>query len=190
MNIYDFDNTIYNGDTNRDIIVYSIKRHPINVIISLIKSKKLYKKYKKGLIEFKDVKEVMLSFLFKINNLDEYLDKFVDKHLKNIKYWYYNQQKNDDVIISASYEIWIKKFCDRLGIKNVIATKTDDNGKIIGKNLKGEEKVIEFKKQFNNEVVECAYSDAKIDLPMLGLAKKSYVVKGNKIIPYTKNYKF
>ena len=57
-------------------------------------------------------------------------------------------------------------------------------------NLKGEEKVIEFKKQFNNEVVECAYSDAKIDLPMLGLAKKPYVVKGNKIIPYTKNYKF
>ncbi len=190
MNLYDFDNTIYRGDTNNDIIIYSIKRHPINVIISLIKSKRLYRKYKRGLIEFKDVKEVLLSFLFKINNLDAYLDKFVDKHLKNIKPWYYDQKKDNDVIISASYEIWIKKFCDKLGIKYFIATKTDSNGKIVGKNCKGDEKVIEFRKLFPNEKVECAYSDAKIDIPMFNIAKKAYVVKGDKLIPYTSSYKF
>ena len=93
MNIYDFDNTIYRGDTNSDLIKYSFLRHPFNVSCSLIKSSFLYRKYKRKEIPFKDVKEVMLSFLYKIDNLDEYLDKFVESHMHNIKKWYLDQKK-------------------------------------------------------------------------------------------------
>ena len=35
-----------------------------------------------------------------------------------------------------------------------------------------------------------AYSDSKSDLPMLNLAKKAYIVKGEELILYDKNYKF
>ena len=28
MNVYDFDDTIYNGDTNKDLIKYSLKKYP------------------------------------------------------------------------------------------------------------------------------------------------------------------
>ncbi len=190
MNIYDFDNTIYNGDTNTDIIKYSFIRHPFSVSESLIKTAFLYRKYKRKEIPFQNVKEVMLSFLFKIKDLDCYLETFVSKHMNKIKPWYYEKQKENDTIISASYEIWISKFCRNLNIKNVIATKTNKEGKIIGKNCKGEEKIKAFKKLFPNIKVDNAYSDSHVDIPMLEYSKKSYVVEGNDLIPYKKDYKF
>ncbi len=190
MNIYDFDNTIYKGDTNTDLIKYSFLRHPFIVSSSLIRSSILYKKYKRKEIPFKDVKEEMLDFLFKINNRDKYLDKFVDKHMHKIKKWYLNQKREDDTIMSASYEIWISKFCKKLNIKNIIATKTDEYGKIIGNNCKGAEKIKIFKELYPSVKVENAYSDSHVDIPMLEYAKHGYVVEDNDLIPYKKNYNF
>ena len=66
MNIYDFDDTIYDGDTNRDIILYGFKKHPFLVMKALKKAKDLEKEYKRGMVEFERVKETMLSFIFKI----------------------------------------------------------------------------------------------------------------------------
>ena len=57
MNIYDFDDTIYNGDTNRDILMYGFKKHPFLVLKALKKAKKLQNDYKRGVIEFERVKE-------------------------------------------------------------------------------------------------------------------------------------
>lgn len=190
MNIYDFDNTIYDGDTNKDLIFYSIKRYPIKVLKSIFRAKKIWCKYKNDKIPFSKVKESLLSFLFQIDNVDEYLDIFVDKNLNKIKTWYLNSKKENDIIISASYEIWISKFCKKLGIKYFIATKTDKNGKIIGNNCKGIEKINRLKKEFPDYKINCAYSDSKSDIPMLEYAKKSYVVDKDNLIPYKKGIKF
>lgn len=190
MNIYDFDNTIYNGDTNRDILLYSFKKHPFKVIKALKKTKKLERDYKRGLITFERVKEAMLSFLFEIDDLDGYIEKFVNSHMKNIKPWYLSRKTDYDIVISASYELWIIPFCKKLGIRYVLATKTDKEGHIIGKNCKGEEKVKRLASTIPNAQIVTSYSDSESDLPILNLAKAAYVVEGNKLIPYTKGYKF
>ena len=185
MNIYDFDNTIYNGNTNVDLILYSLVRHPFKVSKSLILTLPLFIGYKLKKVTFIKLKETMLSFLFKINNLDEYLDCFVDKKMKNIKKWYLDNKKDNDTVMSASCEIWIIKFCNKLNIKNVISTKTDKNGKIIGKNCKSEEKIRRFKEMFNDIRVDNAYSDSiKEDKPMFDIAKHAYIVKKNELIKY------
>lgn len=190
MNIYDFDNTIYKGDTNKDILLYSFKKHPFKVIKALKKTKKLERDYKRGLITFERVKEAMLSFLFEIDDLDGYIEKFVSSHMKNIKPWYLSRKNDYDIVISASYELWIIPFCKRLGIRYVLATKTDKEGHIIGKNCKGEEKVKRLASTIPNAQIVTSYSDSESDLPILNLAKTAYVVEGNKLIPYTKGYKF
>lgn len=190
MNIYDFDNTIYNGDTNKDILLYSFKKHPFKVIKALNKTKKLERDYKRGLITFERVKEAMLSFLFEIDDLNGYIEKFVSSHMKNIKPWYLSRKTDYDIVISASYELWIIPFCKKLGIKYVLATKTDKDGHIIGKNCKGEEKVKRLASTIPNAQIITSYSDSESDLPILNLAKTAYVVEGNKLIPYTKGYKF
>lgn len=190
MNIYDFDDTIYNGDTNRDILMYGFKKHPFLVLKALKKAKKLQKDYKRGVIEFERVKEAMLSFIFKIKNYPKFINDFVDSHMKNIKPWYLNRRTQNDIIISASYELWIMQFCKRLGIRYVIATKTDSDGRIIGKNCKGAEKLKRLASIIPNAVIVSAYSDSSCDIPILESARTAYVVEGNKLITYTKGYKF
>lgn len=190
MNIYDFDNTIYNGDTNKDIILYSLRKHPFKVINALLKANKLNKEYKKGLIPFERVKETMLSFLFKIKDTDKYIDGFVDSHIKNIKPWYLSKKDDKDIIISASYELWIVPFCKKLGIKYVIGTKTNNDGTIKGKNCKGKEKLIRLAEAIPNAVIINSYSDSESDLPILEVAQNAFVVEGNNLIPYKKGYIF
>ena len=43
MYIYDFDDTIYDGDTNKDIIKYGLKKHFKLTVQALLKAKKLNK---------------------------------------------------------------------------------------------------------------------------------------------------
>lgn len=190
MNIYDFDDTIYSGDSFIDILKYSIIRHPIITSKSIFAGIKNLRKCKKGEVPFETVKESLLSFLFKINNREKYINTFVNKKIHKIKKWYKENKKDDDIIITASYELWIKPFCDRLGIKNVIATRTDEKGKIIGKNCKREEKINRLNKEFPNAVIKNAYSDSASDIPMFKVAEKGFVVEGEILVEYCENYNF
>ena len=190
MNIYDFDNTIYDGDSNKDIIKYAFKKYPGLVFKTLRKTKKINRNYKRGLVEFERVKETMLSFIFQIENYPKFINDFVDSHMKKIKPWYMARKTENDVIISASYELWIGVFASRLGVKNVIATRTDAEGKILGRNCKGEEKLIRLYEILPAAQVASAYSDDESDVPLLNIAARAYVIKGNKMSTYFKGYKF
>lgn len=187
MNIYDFDDTIFAGDSSVKFIGYSLTKHPFLVLWSFVKGVKegikyLFKKSNFGLI-----KSEIFSFVKDIKNLDEYMNDYVLKHQKYIKNFYLEQKKDDDVVISASFDFIVRPFCESLGIKHIICTNFDTNkGKIVGKNCKGKEKIVRFKKEFKNPKVQEAYSDSLSDVPMFEIAKKAYVVKGDQLIPYEK----
>lgn len=188
MNIYDFDNTIFKGDSSIKFIKYSLLRHPFIVIPSMFKSLWECIKYVFHKSDFNKIKSSMFSFVRKIKNIDEYLDIYVDKKMKYIKKFYYENQKDDDVIISATYDFIIKRFCKRLNIKYFIASKYDiKNGINIGNNCKGEEKVKRFYEMFKSPIVNEAYSDSNSDLPMLKLAKTAYLVQDDKLIKLNLN---
>lgn len=190
MNIYDFDGTIYDGDSCKDIVKFGLKKHFKITIESVKKAKKLNKDYKRGLVEFEKVKEELLSFIFKIPNYPKFVNDFVTTHMKNIKPWYMSRKTANDVIVSASYELWVNLFSRNLGVKYVIATKTDLEGKIIGRNCKGDEKVRRIREIFPNAIISCAYSDSSTDIPLLNLGSTAYVVEGKKLITYKRGYKF
>ena len=187
MNIYDFDDTIFEGDSSVEFIKYSLFKHPFRLIWCFIKAikeviKYLFKKSNIGLI-----KSELFSFVKYIDNLDEYMEDYVLKYQKNIKKFYLEQQKDNDVVISASFDFIVRPFCKKLGIKEVIATEYDTKkGCIIGKNCKGKEKIVRFNKVFKNPKVNEAYSDSLSDIPMFEIAKKGFLVKGEELIPYEK----
>lgn len=184
MYLFDFDNTIYDGDSSFDLVLYSLVRHPFIVLCSMFKSIYVFILCMFRIKSFKFVKESAFSFLYKINDLDSYIESFVFKHNYKIKNWYISRDKSKDVIISASYDLWIKPFCKSIGVNNVICTNVNKYGNIIGNNCKGEEKVILFKKLYKNVKVIEAYSDSYSDKPMLDLADRGYIVKKNNIILY------
>ena len=77
MNIYDFDDTIFSGDSSVKFVGYSLVRHPFLVFWSFIKAikesiKLLFKKSNFGLI-----KSEIFSFVKSIKNLDEYMSNYV-----------------------------------------------------------------------------------------------------------------
>lgn len=187
MNIYDFDNTIFSGDSSVKFIKYSFCKHPFLVIWSVIKCIKECIKYILKKSDFGLIKSELFSFVKHIDNLDEYMNQYVLKHQKYIKTFYLEQKKDDDVVISASFEFIVKPFCDKLGIKTVIATKYDTKkGCIIGKNCKGKEKIVRFNKIFKDYHVNEAYSDSFSDIPMFEIADKAFLVKEEELIPYEK----
>ncbi len=185
MNLYDFDNTIYDGDSSVDFIKYSLLRHPWLVLFAIFKAFKELIKYPFHKSNLGLIKSELFSFVRYIENFDEYINNYVLKKIKNIKKFYLDNQQPDDVVISASFDFIIIPFCQKLGIKNVIATLFDvKKGHIIGDNCKGNEKVKRFKKVYKNVNVEEAYSDSLSDVPMLQLAKRAYLVKGEEVNLY------
>ena len=185
MNIYDFDNTIFKGDSSVKFIKYSLLKHPLKVSWALIKSLKEVFKFWFKKSNVGNIKSVMFSFVKSIDNLDEYMENFVLKYQKNIKKFYLEQKKDNDVVISASFLFIVQPFCEKLGIKHVIATNYDcKKGIIIGNNCKGEEKIVRFKEHFNINDVNEAYSDSLTDIPMFEIAKKAYLVKDDELIIY------
>ena len=190
LNVYDFDDTIYDGDSCRDIVKYGLRKHPFITLRALRKANALNKEYEKGLVSFDKVKETLLSFIFEIRNYPKFINKFVSSHMKKIKPFYNSRKTEHDLIASASYELWISIFARNLGVKYVIATKTDTDGHIAGPNCKGEEKARKIKQLFPNAKIASAYSDSSVDIPILELASVAYVVEGNKLITYKRGYEF
>lgn len=180
MNVYDFDKTIYNGDSTAHFYLFSLKNHPsiIKFLPSLLKAVMRFYALKKG--SKTEMKQTMYRFLTKINpEID--INKFWDTHEKNIKKWYLKQQAEDDLIISASPEFLLKPICGRLKIKNLIASQVDVNtGHYTGINCNGEEKVRLFNKLYGGEIDEF-YSDSHGDDPLAGISKKAFMVKKDKI---------
>lgn len=191
MNLYDFDGTIYDGESNKDLIMFAIKKHHLKLVIkALKKAKKLNRDYENNLINFENVKEAMLSFIFEIENYPQFINEFVDAHMKKIKPWYLSRKTENDIIVSASCDLWINVFARRLGIKNTICTKINSEGYIQGRNCKGDEKVRRIQQVLPNVQIISAFGDSEEDKYMLELAQTGYVVEGNKLKPYFRGYKF
>lgn len=181
MNVYDFDGTIYNGDSTADFYLYSLKNH-LSIIKYFPKLTAAFTKYyilKKGTKT--QFKETMYMFLNSCNAAVEVTD-FWKAHAKKIKTWYLEQKKEDDVIISASPVFLLGPICKELNIKHLIASRVDSKtGKYNGENCHGEEKVKLFYLQFPNAAIENFYSDSYHDTPLAKIAQNSFLVKGDKI---------
>lgn len=180
MNVYDFDNTIYDGDSTLDFYQYCLIHHP-SIIICFPKQLLSFIKYKLKIIDKECFKECFYIFLNRLDNVEEDVNSFWKIKIKNIKTWYLNQKKQDDIIISASPYFLLIEACNTLGINNLIASQVDKKtGKLLKPNCYGEKKVSFFKERFDISKVDIFYSDSISDKHMAYLSKKAYLVKGDK----------
>lgn len=184
VNVYDFDGTIYNGDSSVDIYFFLLKRYP-KLIAFFPKQMLGIVKYKLHLSSKEEMKEMYFSFLKGVRTDKTFVDDFWKQNQNKIKEWYLKQKRKDDVIISASPEFLLKPICDILGIDNLIATKVElSSGKFLSKNCQGAEKVVRFEEIFSEAEIEAFYSDSKSDTYMVKLATKAFLIKNNRIIDW------
>lgn len=180
-NVYDFDGTIYSGDSTLDFYVFCLMKRPL-ILTRLPKTIAYFIKFKLNLCSRIDFKLQFYSFLSEIDNADSYIEAFWDKNIYKIKDWYFKQKQISDIIISASPEFLLKPVCNKLGVEGLIASKVEVyTGKILGKNCRGEEKVNRICEEFPNCKIKQFYSDTLSDEPMAKIAENAYFVKKNKI---------
>lgn len=130
-------------------------------------------------------KEDMYGFLTEIDDVDKALHDFWKLYRGNIKTWYLDMKREDDLIISASPEFLLRPVCDLYGIKHLIASRVDKKtGKYTGINCDGKEKVRRFKEIYKNADINEFYSDSNSDHPLAELSFNALKVKGNTISPW------
>lgn len=188
--VYDFDKTIYNGETSTDFMLFFLKRNPryiiriCNVLYSLFYYKKDLKKSKE--IFFRILNGVNIEFL------KEEINEFWKVKKDKIFSWVYdeileNKKMADELIlISATPSIFLEKISKELGFDKLLATEFENTNKLFdskikGANCKGKEKVNRLNEYIDNYKILKFYSDSMSDKPLFDLAnEKIFINKGIK----------
>lgn len=181
MNVYDFDKTVFDGDSTARFYRYCIARRPSLILRFPLPAAARYlvKRDADSKLAFK---ERFYRFLQKIDDIDGEVQRFWRG--KTLKSWYLEQKREDDVIISASPEFLLAPVCERLGVA-LLASRVDKHtGKYDGLNCHGEEKVRRFRERYGDAKIDEFYSDSRSDAPLARLAAKAYLVKGDKLIEW------
>ena len=185
MNVYDFDQTIYHGDSTVDFYLYCVRHRPL-MIYSWPGTAAAFVLYQAKIINKTQFKRQMYQFLRAVGDTEQLVEKFWDSHINKIKSWYtQDTQREDDVIISASPEFLLRPACRRLGIAHLIASRVDAHtGAYTGVNCWGEEKVRRFREKFGDAQIETFYSDSLSDSPLAEIAQKAWIVRGDELIDW------
>ena len=180
--VYDFDKTIYDGETGVNFSTFYLKKYPLKSILFLIKYSKNLLFYLLKIINLTTLKERYFEFLE--THSKEEIEKLVADFWETKK----NKKECEMVIVSSASPLFlIEKFLLSLGYDKVFGTNfVNDNketfiAKIDGENNKGDEKVKklnEWAKQndFEYEITEF-YSDSLADKPLYDISKKTYWIK-------------
>ena len=186
MNVYDFDDTIYDGESALDFFFYYLKKTPY--LVRYI-PKVLYAmyKYKRGRVTVEQALEIYAPFIERyFRNIDDFeadAVDFWDKHMHRIKPFYKELQREDDVVVTASPEASMKEICRRLGIARCVGTHLDPKTGKISRLCMRSHKIPAFLEAFPNAEIENFYTDSpKNDRPLIDMAQHAFVVKGNRVI--------
>lgn len=192
--IYDFDGTLYNGETISDFYFFCAK-YKKRLYLWLPYFALLYLLKLLHLISLQFFKQEAFRFFGRRISTDM-VYKFWGVKKKYILPWVYRELKNDRkrgyylICISATPEFLLSGIVLKyLKFDALIGTRLNprDNRKIIGKNCKGKEKVARLynflkKNNIKDYKIKKMVSDSKADMPLYKIAEnKFYVDKNGKI---------
>ncbi|MBQ3284094.1 MAG: HAD-IB family phosphatase [Ruminococcus sp.] len=186
MNVFDFDETIYYGDSTRDFIFWCFRHYPKTLLYLPLIGYASVRYYTFRIGTKTEFKEKMYRFLKAIKGVED-VERFWKEKFSGIKPFYRQIHRDDDVIVSASPEFLLKPLEDKLHI-TVIASKVDiRTGKYDGLNCYHAEKVKRFREKYPDGKIESFYSDSYSDEPLALLAEKAYIVDGDTLIEWDYN---
>lgn len=184
MNVYDFDKTISNADCTASFIKYCSMRWP-RVLLTLPGTAIYSIGMATGLVPKTRFKQYMYRFLRHIPDIEQAVEDFWNSNTCTIRQWYLDQQKPDDLVISASPEFLLRPICQKHGISNLICSQVNPLiGQYSGENCHGQAKVDKYIELYGPEAPDSFYSDSYNDEPMARFARFAYFVRGNTVTPW------
>mgnify|MGYP003368102879 FL=1 len=189
MRVFDFDGTIYDGESLFDLYLYSA-RHDPKVFRYIAPVLRYAVKYKLGRATLEQMEYGVgkmtegylteLSRSKRVASVEQLVDDFWDRYYARIKPWY--QPESDDVILTASFDLTVGEACRRLGVTNLVASEVDVGTMRVTYLNFSTNKAKRFRELYGPDVViDEFYTDSKFDQPMIDMARHAFMVKGNTI---------
>ena len=197
LTVYDFDKTIYDGETLSDFYKFYLKRKPVKIVY--VFSQFFYLMlYLLKIIKLEILKEKFLNFLNgePKEEIEKSIDQFWLKNKGKINSWLTDEVKKNKketdylIAISASPSFLIERELKKIDFDIVIATDFEFShekfkSKILSKNCKNIEKVRRLNEWAESENIKYNvvnfYSDSIADKPLYDLAENKFWINNGKI---------
>ena len=184
IKVFDFDNTLYHGESSIDLAFYLIRRNKRillyvpSILINLAK-------YKMCLVDREKAEQEINDFL-KVAVKDKYeaaeiVESFWAENSYRLDENMIKRVRKDDVIITAGPDMLIAGIKDKLGTDNIISSIIDpDKREMVYFNF-GENKAKRYKEVYGDTPIESCYTDSFNDKPLMKLANKVYIVEKGRL---------
>ncbi len=182
--LYDFDKTVFKGESGSEFWRFCLKRHPSIIRFFPKQTAGFFGHYVFRRISINRSKELFYTYL-KAIDAEKEAELFWQENAVKMNAWFKPKEHDvKTVVCSASPVFQIKPICDRLGVDLLVATRMNPStGLIEGENCKGKEKVRRLKTEAAEYEFRDVYTDdLASDAPILELsARKKIHVDGGKL---------
>ena len=183
--VFDFDGTLYKGDTTKEFCWFYYRKNPFTAYYFMIQLV-FWMQYQLGLLSTTQFKSKFIQFLNNNNaaQIDVLASLFWSKKKERVRGHLIDEitrLKKEGVhivVVSASPELFIKTFCLSLGVDTVLGSelKVLNNKYSLLVNCRGQEKLKRIKRDFTDFEIIAAYSDNEDDDVLLYMAKNGHWV--------------
>lgn len=183
MRVFDFDGTLYRGDSTLDFYLFCLSQQPHLIAWIPFQSCQML-----GAIFGRQgrtaVKEGFYSFLRHLCSIEELVEGFWQRREGKLNCCLVGRIEEGDVVVSASPDFLLRPLCDARGWELIASQVDPQTGVCLSPNCRGGEKVRRFRERFPRQEVSEFYSDSRSDAALASLADRSFLVRGSKLLPF------
>ena len=184
MKVFDFDNTLYHGESAVDLALYMIRNNR-KIILYLPKIFVNLIKYKLCMVEKKKMVAAINDFLRNAlrdkNEIFSAVDGFWEKNRCKLDKAMLKRIEKDDIIITAGPDFLINGIRDLINTDHIISSRIDaEKMKVKYLNF-GENKVKGYKAMYGDRRIDCFYTDSYNDKALMDISDKVYIVKKGRL---------
>lgn len=184
MNVFDFDNTVYRGESPLDFVLFMIRCRK-KIILFLPKILFYSVRYKLCLATREQLETFFHEFLCHFSITEQELDRMVrvfwHRNLRKLDSRMLRRIRQDDVIITAGPDFLIGGIAGLLNTRQIIASETDiPNSKVTYFNF-GENKAQRYRALFGSRKIRALYTDSYNDRALMEYAERVYLVRKGRI---------
>lgn len=192
MKAFDFDNTIYRGESSIDLAVYMIRNNK-KIILYLPMIFTNLVKYKLCMIGREEMETILNDFCQAVmedkDEVPRIIERFWQTHAHKLNERILKLIGPEDIIITAGPDVLINGIRDRLHTDHIISSEVDLNsGRFTYLNFK-DNKVRRYKELYGNTPIDVFYTDSYNDRALMEISDRVYLVKKGVSIKQIKPFK-
>ena len=183
MKVFDFDNTLYRGESSLDFSLFMIRANKrILLYLPVIASNTI--RYKLCLVDRQELGDSINKYMkIIVRSKQEMLDlveAFWATHSSNLDRNMIARIRPEDIIITAGPDFLLDGIKDKLHTENIISSVVDlDRREILHFNFK-DNKVLRFRELYGDRKIDAFYTDSYNDKAMMDISEKVYLIKNGK----------